>query len=35
MSIYEGLFYLHEKKQFVRWDEYMAFYRQQRLKKNA
>ena len=31
----QKLFYIHEEKRFARWDEYMEFYRQQRLKENA
>ena len=35
MSIYSGLFYIHEEKRFARWEEYIEFYRQQRLKKDG
>jgi len=34
MSVYSGLFYIHEEKRFARWEEYLEFYRQQRLKDN-
>ena len=34
MSVYSGLFYIHEEKRFARWEEYIEFYRQQRLKDN-
>jgi hypothetical protein len=35
MSVYHGLFYIHEEKRFARWEEYIEFYRQQRLKEDA
>ena len=34
MSIYSGLFYIHEEKRFARWEEYIEFYRQQRLRED-
>ena len=35
MSVYSGLFYIHEQKRFDRCEEYIEFYRQQRLKDNG
>jgi len=35
MSVYNALFYIHEEKRFVRWQEYIEFYKQQKLKENG
>jgi len=29
MSVYSCSFYIAEEKRFVKWDEYIAFYKQQ------
>ena len=29
MSVYNALFYIMEEKRFVRWDEYIEYYRNQ------
>ena len=29
MSVYNGLFYIHEEKRFAPWAEYISFYKNQ------